>query len=64
MIVRGSLPKIWTDTPTLLKFTRKNMDTYWRSHIEPMKEAGPEDVDSLDPTVARVTLGAPRLLTF
>ena len=61
VIVRGSLPKIWTDTATLVEFTRTNLDTYWRSHIEPMKEAGAEDVGSLDPTVAWVALGAPRL---
>lgn len=61
VVVRGHLPTVRTDPAQLARFTRDNLDTYWRSLLEQLTAEGPAAVGTQDDAVAWTVLGCARL---
>lgn len=61
VVVRGSVPSAYTEVEELVRFTRENLDTYWRGQLRQVVDAGVEVVGANDAAVAWLVLGAPRL---
>ena len=55
------MPRVHTDLPELLAFTRENLDTYWRGAIAEVEDEGVGVVGEDAAAVAWIALGASRL---
>lgn len=42
VVVRGSVPSVYTEVEELVRFTRENLDTYWRGQLRQVVDAGVE----------------------